>query len=397
MSGGILDKVKAGALDSSPMGVLILSGTERTCVYANMTARELLQIPAIEAFKLESCYCPFKEDGIQPLNADLLAQTGSFMNVALNTLDQRMVIVSLRITVLTEGAQSYLVFSFQDLTQQLKMQRDLTARGKQIRQAYEDLLKQNTQLKELDKAKDRFIGLVTHELRTPLSGMMATIDFIHQGFCASEEQLKQFIATATEQGKHLAELIDDILDFSKLQAGGTDFYISLAPLAGEVESACEGLKKRAEQARVQLHMESSIRECPDCYYDDRRLRQVLDNILSNAIKFNKENGNVKLWATWDDQKVSIHIADQGRGIAAEDLDRVFNEFETLGQLSKHQKGTGLGMPISRRLIEGMGGKIGVKSQVGVGSEFWLEIPRHKVLKDEVYRLRPDQEDDLLAS
>ena len=126
------------------------------------------------------------------------------------------------------------------------------------------------------------------------------------------------------------------------------------------------------------------------------MKQVLSNILSNAIKYNKEEGWVRIRSVRTDEFVEVSIQDSGKGISPDDQKKVFNEFETLGKVAQHHKGTGLGMPISKRLIEGMGGEIHLESEVGVGSTFKIKVPINKVLEDTNYRDRPDEAGDLVA-
>ncbi|MGE0764334.1 MAG: sensor histidine kinase, partial [Bdellovibrionales bacterium] len=163
-----------------------------------------------------------------------------------------------------------------------------------------------------------------------------------------------------------------------------------------LNSLSEGFASMAETQKVSIDVVPTNAPT-SCYYDELRLRQVLSNIINNAIKYNREGGKVTIWTEDHSNMVKIFVKDTGNGIPPEQIDKVFNEFETLGQVALHHKGTGLGMPISRRLMEGMGGKLLLSSEVGVGSIFWIEIPKQKVLAEEVYRPRPGGPMDDLAA
>ena len=198
-----------------------------------------------------------------------------------------------------------------------------------------------------------------------------------------------------EQGRHILDLVNDILDFAKIQAGHMDYYIEehpLKPLLEEVTSAYKGM---ADPRGIEVRCEP-VPENLVCYFDDLRLNQVLSNVINNSIKYNRDHGQVRIWAESEDTLVKIFVRDTGHGIPPDQLEKVFNEFETLGQVSLHHKGTGLGMPISRRLMEGMGGHLHVKSEVSKGSTFWVEIPKQKILADHLYRPRPKLDGDLAA-
>ncbi|MCB0362812.1 MAG: ATP-binding protein, partial [Bdellovibrionales bacterium] len=118
--------------------------------------------------------------------------------------------------------------------------------------------------------------------------------------------------------------------------------------------------------------------------------------ITNAIKYNRENGSVKVWIEETPDFAQVFVKDTGKGISIEDQPKVFNEFETLGKVALHHKGTGLGMPITKRLMEALGGSIELSSELGVGSTFWISIPKKKILADENYRSRPNESADLVA-
>ena len=159
----------------------------------------------------------------------------------------------------------------------------------------------------------------------------------------------------------------------------------VAPLTQTILNSFESM---AEANKVELKIEMPAQPMK-CYFDELRLRQIVSNIVNNAIKYNKAGGHARIYFEENDELVKIFVEDTGPGIPADEFSKVFNEFETVGKVAQHHKGTGLGMPISRKLIEGMGGQLLLKSTVGVGSTFWVELPKNKVMDPSVYRPRPD--------
>jgi protein-histidine pros-kinase len=283
----------------------------------------------------------------------------------------------------------------QDVTLQKKLQREITEKQNAIHQTYQELLVQNKQLKELDVAKNRFIGMTTHELRTPLSAIVASAEILVMKLYDSPDQLDEFIKMIHDQGVHMMNLVNDILDFAKITSNKMDYYIEEHDLAPFIQHEIEGLQNMAEKSNITLNYEAPNEPTP-CYYDDQRLRQVIANLVNNAIKYNKPQGQVSVHIETLPEVIKLSVKDTGKGIAEEDQAKVFNEFETLGKTANHSKGTGLGLPISLRMMQAMGGTLQLTSEVGVGSVFWIEIPRKQILSSENYRKRPDDTGDLAA-
>ena len=296
------------------------------------------------------------------------------------------------------GKDEILLIMFQDTTFQKKLQKEIVLKQQEIKKAYEDLLAQNKQLKELDLAKNKFIALTTHELRTPVSALVATADIIVNKLYDDEAQKDEFIKTIHEQGNHLLALVNDILDFTKLQAGKMEYFVEHADAAAIVCEQISNFAPMGAQDGIIVDFQNPENKKWECYFDHIRLSQVIANIINNAIKFNKTNGTVTVSLKEDAKKefTVISIADTGKGIEATKIEKVFNEFETVSDVSKHHKGTGLGMPISKRIIESMGGKISLTSEFGVGTTFEVYIPNTKVLAEAYYRSRPSEDGDLAA-
>jgi signal transduction histidine kinase len=291
-----------------------------------------------------------------------------------------------------DGTDRILVM-FQDITIQKKLQREVQAKQDEIHKAFTELLEQNKQLKELDQAKDKFIALTTHELRTPLSAIVATAEVLQLGLHESEEQKAEFINTVHEQALALMELVNDILDLAKIRAGKMDYFVERIEMYPLVVKLAGNFDHMATQMKVGLKVEAPS-EPLMAYVDTLRLKEVINNVLSNAIKYNREGGSVIVLFEEREGIVRLTVRDTGVGIAADKLKHVFNEFETVGHVNRHHKGTGLGMPISKRLVQGMGGDITLESEEGVGSSFFIDIPTAKVLDEEMYRSRPDAWGDL---
>lgn len=227
------------------------------------------------------------------------------------------------------------------------------------------------------RIKGEFLANMSHELRTPLTGMLGVHDLLQTDATLSGAQ-RRLVGLAQESGRALLTIVNDILDFSKIEAG--ELIIETVPfgLRPLIESCCDLVAESARHHGLAVIAEVGS-DVPDGLVGDpARLRQVLLNLTTNAIKFTPA-GTVTLQARWlaDSPRpvLRIEIIDTGIGIAADKLPSLFQRFSQAdGSISRNYGGTGLGLAISRRLVEMMGGELGVVSQVGVGSTFWFELP-----------------------
>jgi signal transduction histidine kinase len=391
-----------GLVENTTVGMIAFeeSAGRHTAVFSNYRALEILERKDGSGW---DCHLLFPQSGrgnIVPFGPEFASREGLHPEVLMAKANGSAFVASAAIRKITDGSKNLLLLSFQDITVEWKLSRDLNAKQEEIARAYTELLAQNEQLKTLDQAKDKFIALTTHELRTPLSAILATADFLTNKLYDTDEQRDEFIHTISEQGRHLMELVNDVLDFAKIRAGKMDFYVEEVALDALLAKVVSNFQHLADQSKVSLvfeHTSGSVKAWADLV----RLKEIVNNVISNAIKYNREKGSVKirLMDFADDSRryVRMVVTDTGLGIPADKLDGVFNEFETVGHVSKHHKGTGLGMPISRRLVESMGGRLTLTSEYGVGSEFYIDIPADKVLEESMYRVRPSIDSDLVAS
>ncbi len=366
--------------------IAVFKRSDKECVYLNNSAKEILEIQDNRVSDLFELMQPKNNKGDYTLlNSELVEQEGYYQDVLVQKPGSFPIITDLSCRHLSEDV---FLIMFRDMTNQKKLQREVLTKQEEIQSAFEELQSQNEDLKVLDKAKDRFVALTTHELKTPLSAMIATAEVIQMDLYDTKEELKGFISTIYNEGRHLLEIVNDILDFSKVQAGKMDLYIEeLSPFT-ILSEHLENFQKMAEDKNVQLHL-SDLKKEHLCYFDQLRLRQITANVINNAIKFTKEKTHVHISLTEHEKYLRISISDEGPGIDVAHQERVFNEFETVGNVNTHHKGTGLGMPISKRLIELMGGQISFDSKPDQGTTFHIDVPTTKVLDSENYRERPD--------
>lgn len=288
----------------------------------------------------------------------------------------------------------YTHICFLDITEELKLNREISVKQKELSTAYNEIKQQNMELMALDKAKDKFISLTSHELRTPLSACIATAELLHLKLYSTPQELDEHIKTIYDQSKYLLEIVNDILDFSKIQSGRMELYIEELNIHDLLVKCTKELQDVANKKQIQLNIDMSSHHLP-CYFDAIRMKQVFVNLIGNAIKFSRENQPVTLRCLLEDDFVHIHIEDKGIGISEDNLEKIFNEFETLEKINHHQNGTGLGLPITKKLLEFMGGKISVTSILGSGSAFTVSIPRNRILEETLYRSRENIDFDLL--
>lgn len=400
---GLEQELLEGLIENANVGMLVFdAGSEQLSVlFANARALEILERKSWEGLVCRDLY-PTEPGKRQEaiFGPEFLKREGHHPEVLMQKTNKIPFIASAATKCLQVHGRKIALLSFQDITVQWKLARDLKAKQDEIQRAYLELLEQNTQLKSLDQAKDRFIALTTHELRTPLSAILATADFLENKLYDSDEQRDEFIHTIAEQGRHLLELVNDVLDFAKIRAGKMEFFVERVDLASLLKKIIANFQHMAEQSGITMNFVEPMHSA-EAWADLIRLKEIVNNVISNAIKYNRTGGSVTVSICQLEhegkQFVRIAVRDTGVGIPADKIDGVFNEFETVGHVSRHHKGTGLGMPISRRLVESMGGRLTLVSEVGVGSEFFIDVPVEKVLEESFYRARPGMEDDLIAS
>ena len=240
----------------------------------------------------------------------------------------------------------------------------------------ERLESDNRQIQESNRLKSQFLANMSHELRSPLNAIIGFSDLLSsQAIAVAPEQQRQFIGHISTSGRHLLQLINDVLDLSKVESGKFEFFpepVSLAELIGDVRGVLFSLLQRR---RLTLSVDVAP-EVASVVTDPARLKQILFNYLSNAIKFSSEGGHISVRALAQGKdSFRVEVEDAGIGIAKHDLPRLFVEFQQLdaGYTKRHQ-GTGLGLALTRRLVQAQGGSVGVRSAPGQGSTFHVVLP-----------------------
>ena len=234
------------------------------------------------------------------------------------------------------------------------------------------------------RAKDDFLASMSHELRTPLNGILGTVEVIDaEVYGPIGAEVRRALGRVAESGEHLLSLINDILDVAKVEAGKIE--IEHGPVVAEdICRACLRLvQEPAHRKRITMGVRVT-QELPVILADERRLKQVVLNLLTNAVKFTPEGGRVGVDVEIDDAGEALRIAvwDTGIGIAEQDLSRLFQPFVQLdARLARHHAGTGLGLALVRRLVELHGGAITVVSELGRGSRFTVQIPARRAPTD----------------
>jgi signal transduction histidine kinase len=239
---------------------------------------------------------------------------------------------------------------------------------------FREIEEKSRELATASRRKSEFLASMSHELRTPLNAIIGFSEVLSQKmFGEINDKQAEYLADILESGQHLLSLINDILDLSKIEAGRMELEAAEFDLPTTIENTLILVRERAQRHGITLGHTVDER-LGTIRGDERKVKQVLLNLLSNALKFTPEGGRIDVRAELRDGTAEISVRDTGVGIAPEDQEAVFEEFRQVGTASKKVEGTGLGLAISRKFIELHGGKIWVKSQVGAGSTFAFTLP-----------------------
>jgi signal transduction histidine kinase len=239
---------------------------------------------------------------------------------------------------------------------------------------FQEIADKSRQLEVASQHKSEFLANMSHELRTPLNAIIGFSEVLSDRmFGELNEKQEEYLKDIYASGTHLLSLINDILDLSKIEAGRMELELTDFDLPTALDNALTLVRERAGRRSITLRM-SVDEKLGGVRADERKIRQVVLNLLSNAIKFTPEGGRIEVRAAPVDGSVEVSVSDTGVGIAPEDQAAVFEEFRQVGTADKKAEGTGLGLTLCRKFIELHGGRIWVKSQVGVGSTFTFTIP-----------------------
>ena len=241
-------------------------------------------------------------------------------------------------------------------------------------QLFRELSEQSAALEVASRHKSEFLASMSHELRTPLNAVLGFSEvLLEEMFGEINERQEEYLRDIHGSGRHLLELLNEILDLSKVEAGQMHLEYSTFNLGSALENAVAMLRERAVGRGVEMVVESGAEDL-EVETDELRLKQVLINLVTNAVKFTPEGGAVRLRAQVAGNEIHVTVSDTGIGVPAEDRERIFESFQQGGRGASREEGTGLGLTLSRRIVELFGGQMWLDSEVGVGSTFGFSLP-----------------------
>ena len=248
----------------------------------------------------------------------------------------------------------------------------------------EDLDEAKRQAQNADRSKSEFLANMSHELRTPLNAIIGFSEVMSAEMFGPVgcERYKEYVKDIHDSGQHLLQVISDILDISKIVAGKLDLDEEVVDVPKVVESCLKLVNQHAQNSGLALETEIAD-DLPPLRVDALKLKQILLNLLSNAVKFTPEGGTVttRVWCRRDDGYV-FQVADSGVGIAPDDIPKVLAPFGQVdGSLSRKHEGTGLGLPLTKSLVEMHGGSFGLQSEPGAGTTVTVRLPAERIVSD----------------
>ena len=257
----------------------------------------------------------------------------------------------------------------------------LIERVRELKTLSKELEKRVEELTYANKAKDEFLSIVSHELRTPLTSLKGFLCVLLDEEAGSiTEPQRKFLSIAKQSADRLNVLISDLLDVSRIESGRLNLNMSVCSLFDILQKSVEGLKKVAEVKNIKIEYESSP-NLPEIWADSNRIQQVVDNILSNALKFTSHQGVVRVISEDKGDGIQVSIKDNGPGISAQEKSKIFDMFYQVDTSTRRANGgAGLGLAIAHGIVSMHGGKLWVDSELGKGCEFKFIIPRYKAQK-----------------
>ena len=328
-----------------------------------------------------------KRDELTRLMQDNGKVDGFEAQIVLSSGEERTMLLSNRL--ITLGGEEYFVTASNDITEKKRIEEQIQMTNKQLDeqneklhiqaeqllQQQQELVEKNREIERANQMKSEFLASMSHELRTPLNAVIGFSELMLDGITGDiNDEQQECLNDILSSGQHLLELINDVLDLSKVEVGKMEFRLVDLDIAEVISEAVQTVKSLLDQKEVTLniHIEEGIGQI---YADKSRLRQVLLNLLSNATKFTHQGGTIHVTAETKNGMCLIGVKDNGIGIKKEDQEKIFEVFTQAETIQDETpKGTGLGLTLTRQFLTAMNGKIWVKSEYGKGSTFYFTIP-----------------------
>jgi len=273
------------------------------------------------------------------------------------------------------------VFTLRDVTERVEAEEQLRKRSTDLEQLNRALEvarataeEARDQAQRADQIKSQFLASMSHELRTPLNAILNFTEFVSLGMMgAVNERQKDALEKSLDSARHLLNLINDVLDIAKIESGMMHLFVEdNVDLTSELRPVIAATQTLIKDKAVTLIQDIDV-DLPSIVGDKRRIRQIMLNLLSNAAKFT-EQGSITLSAKRRDADIMFAVCDTGPGIAPEDHNLIFEPFQQTDHGIQHMNGTGLGLPITKCLVEAHGGNFWLESQVGEGAAFFVTLP-----------------------
>lgn len=352
---------------AAPLPLVLVRPSDSKVLQANKAAMELFGLTAVNADGLD--LNGYFADGGQSLEAIGRAlEDKNEVEVKLSTREGREVWANVSGAAIRYKGASAILLGIQDITER--------------RQEAEALRAARDHADAVNRTKTEFLANMSHELRTPLNAIIGFSETINRGLFGpiGNERYKEYAQDIHHSGVHLLNVINDILDLSKIEAGHFDLYEEEVDLDDVFASTSIILRPRAEQAGVTLRYNSEMSGEFEIYADERAVKQVLINLISNAVKFSNDGDAIHIGACVHEETLRIFVRDEGIGMAPEDIPKALAPFTQVdGSLSRSHEGTGLGLPLAMRLVELHGGELSIESACGEGTTVFMDLPIERLL------------------
>lgn len=368
-------------LESAPDAILEVDSNGRIALLNRMAeqlfgySRNELLGQMVEVLVPEALHGKHLQHRAQYISHPVTRPMGSGLKLEARRKDGSHFPVEISLSPIKSGTEYRVTAIIRDVTERRQMEDDLRAvQEKYIR----ELELRSSETEKANQLKTEFLANMSHELRSPLHTVIGFAELLAEEIEGElNEKQKRFIRHIHDDSLHLLDLINDLLDLSKIEAGRLELRYEVFKVSVVLEEALASIRPRAAAKSVQIRADVSI---PTTVVADRlRFKQILNNLLTNAVKFTPDGGEVCVEGALQDGFAQISVVDTGIGIQEDQQNAVFDKFYQVRTAAKvGSEGTGLGLAITRRLVEQHGGKIWLRSAVGTGSRFTFTIPLGQV-------------------